>query len=270
MMEIATPAGRFAAEVYGDGPPLLALHGFPDTASGFAPLAERLAGRRTIAPYLRGYAPSTLDGPHTIAQLADDLVAVADALSPGRPIDVVGHDWGALAVYLACARAPERFARAVTLALPHPAAFQHNLPRHPAQLRRSGYVLRFQLPRAEAALRRRDFGMVMRLWRDWSPGWEPPAGHLAAVKRCLDASLPAPLRYYRTLVRTRLRRAELIRVPTLTLHGARDGCVAPALAEGQERFFTAGYRREILEDVGHFLHLERPAAVAERITSWLA
>ena len=59
-------------------------------------------------------------------------------------------------------------------------------------------------------------------------------------------------------------------MPTLVLHGARDGCVGPGLGEGQDRFVSGGYRREVLEDVGHFLHLERPAAVVDRISSWLS
>jgi pimeloyl-ACP methyl ester carboxylesterase len=224
-----------------------------------------------VAPFLRGYAPSPLAGPHTVDQLADDVRALADALAPDAPIRLVGHDWGAIAAYRAAALHPERIARAVTLAVPHPAAFAHNVPREPAQLRRSWYMLLFQLPHAaDWALRRRDFRLIERLWHDWSPGWSPPAAHVGEVKRCLDASLPAPLEYYRSMVRMLPVRPDYIRVPTLVLHGARDGCIGAALGEGQDRFFTGGYRREVIEDAGHFLHLERPAAVADRILAWLA
>jgi pimeloyl-ACP methyl ester carboxylesterase len=256
MIRVATRAGELAALAFGpersELPLVVCLHGFPDTAASFTALAQLLGagGRRVIAPFMRGYAPSPLEGPYSPDQLADDALALADALSPARPVVLVGHDWGAAAVYAACMRAPDRVARAVTLALPHPAAFVQNAPRAPLQLRRSWYMFFFQLPRvAEWALRRRDFALVARLWRDWSPGWEPPAAHLAVAGERFPT--------------------EPLRVPTLVLHGARDGCVAAALGDGQDRFFSGGYRREILPEVGHFLHLERPAAVAERVAAWL-
>jgi pimeloyl-ACP methyl ester carboxylesterase len=265
--------GDLEVVLHGDrGAPILCLHGFPDIPASFDPLAGLLvaAGRRVVAPWLRGYHPSTLAGPHTIAQLAADLLAVADAVSPDAPVDVIGHDWGAVATYAACARAPGRIRRAVTLAVPHPASFLRNLPRQPFQVGRSWYMLLFQLPHAaEWALLRRDGALVERLWRDWSPGYTPPAGHLDAVKRALAASLPAPLEIYRSTLLAGPPPADVIAVPTLALHGARDGCVGPHLGDGQERFFRE-LRTEIVDDAGHFLHLERPAWVAERALEWLA
>jgi pimeloyl-ACP methyl ester carboxylesterase len=278
-MRVAVPGGELAVVEHtpfaGAGPPILCLHGFPDVPSSFAPLARLLtaAGRRVVAPWLRGYHPSTLAGPFTAERLADDLLAVADAVSPGEPVDVIGHDWGALATYTACAVRPERIRRAVTLAVPHPAAFMHNVPRQPFQLRRSWYMLFFQLPHAaEWALMRRDGALIERLWHDWSPGWSPPPGHLDEVKRALTASMPAPLEVYRTMFQQVVAGARppgRIEVPTLALHGARDGCVGAHLGDGQARFFR-DLRAEIVDEVGHFLHLERPALVAERALEWFA
>jgi pimeloyl-ACP methyl ester carboxylesterase len=260
-----------------DEPIVLCLHGFPDTPHGWLPMAPLIAasGRRLVMPFLRGYAPAPLDGPFALGDLAADVVAMADALVPGGgTVDLVGHDWGALIAYTAVLAAPGRFRRAVAMSVPHPASFLGNLRADPRQLGRSWYMLFFQLPLiAEWALRARDFALVERLWRDWSPGWEPPRDALDAAKRCLAASLPAPLEYYRTMVR-RLVGGERfpatpIATPTLYLHGERDGCIGPRLAEGQERCFAGPFRAEILPEVGHFLHLERPAAVAERIIEWL-
>lgn len=58
-------------------------------------------------------------------------------------------------------------------------------------------------------------------------------------------------------------------VPTLLLLGERDGCVGPAMAEGGEGVFRDRYRVEVVPGWGHFLHLERPDDVAERILGWL-
>ncbi|NKE63769.1 alpha/beta hydrolase, partial [Lentzea sp. PSKA42] len=52
----------FPALTAGDGPIVVCWHGFPDHPASFRPLAERLvaAGRRVVAPFLRGHHPSTL------------------------------------------------------------------------------------------------------------------------------------------------------------------------------------------------------------------
>jgi pimeloyl-ACP methyl ester carboxylesterase len=274
---VATRAGSFAALELGTGPQvLLCLHGFPDTPRSFGPLAHFLApgGWRVVMPWLRGYAPSPLVGPYDPRRLGDDVIALAEALSPRAPVAVIGHDWGAIATYAALVAAPERFVSAVTIAVPHPIAFLENLKRQPGQVVRSGYMALFQVPRlAEWVLRARDFAFVDRLWRLWSPEFSPTPEHLAEVKRCLADSLPAPLEMYRD-ARRALARGERfpetpIRVPLLHLQGANDGCISPELSEGEERFFSAQYRRDVLPEVGHFLHLERPAAVARRILEWL-
>jgi pimeloyl-ACP methyl ester carboxylesterase len=161
----------------------------------------------------------------------------------------------------------------VTLAVPHKNAFLANAARHPRQLRRSWYMLFFQLPGiAERALVLRDFALVDRLWRDWSPGFRVPDDYRSELKRCLAASLPAPIEYYRALGRRlgEVRRSDRrIEVPTLHLHGADDGCVGPELADGEEQYFAGEFRREVVRGAGHFLHLEDPAGVNRRILEWL-
>ncbi|MBP8806266.1 MAG: alpha/beta fold hydrolase [Kofleriaceae bacterium] len=270
--------GGFTALAAGpaDAPLALVLHGFSDAPPTFAPLLGALADRgyRVVAPWLRGYAPSPLAGPYDVDRLADDVLAWADRLSPTQPVALVGHDWGAAVTYVACARAPARFAAAVTLAVPHPAVFVRSLARR-RQLARSWYMLAFQVPGVERLAAARDFALIDRLWADWSPGFTLPAELRAALHATLRTSWPAPLLYYRALTRppgaalARLRRRDRIAVPTLYLHGARDGCIGPEVGVGAERFFTAGYRREVVPDVGHFVAAEAPMAIAARIAAWL-
>ncbi len=284
-LPIETPRGHFIARTYGDAraPVVLALHGFPDTPATFAPLADTLrrAGYRVVAPFMRGYSPSTLAGPFHLDALADDVVAIADQVSPARPVVLLGHDWGAATTYVAAARFPSRVRCAVALAVPHPLAFLRALWRSPAQLRRSWYMAFFQLPVVpEIALSFDDFALVERLWRDWSPGHHPSAEQLEEVKRCLRASLPGPIEYYRAMAwppREALERlrgpsapSRRVRVPTLHLAGGDDGCIGPRVGRGQGDWFDGPFRSETLPGVGHFLHLERPDLVARSILAWLA
>jgi pimeloyl-ACP methyl ester carboxylesterase len=277
--------GRFAALVAGEenAPPVLFFHGFPDIPASFSPMLETFAraGYRTVAPYMRGYRPSPLEGPLDPDALADDVLAWSWALSPDRPVAVIGHDWGAVATYVALGRAPHRFRAAVTLAVPHPVAFVNNLRRHPTQLVRSWYMGFFQLgPIADWVVTRASLARIDRLWAAWSPGLTPSAHHLRAVKETIAASMPYPVAYYRAMARpprtalARIRRAarpdRAIFVPTLHLTGRDDGCIAPEAGTGQEAYFAGPFASEVLDGVGHFLHLEQPDAVARRSLAWLA
>ncbi len=269
---LAGPAG-------GEGPLVIAVHGFPDDATTFRHQVPALvaAGYRVVCPTLRGYAPSGLARSHRYdaEALGRDLVAVADRLSPGAPARLVGHDWGAIAAFAAVALAPGRFSHLCTMAVPHAAAFARNFGF--AQARRSWYMGLFQLPGlAEARLRADDFALVDRLWRDWSPGYQASPEELRAVKEGLAERRSAALAYYRTL---RSPRAILgpsrrllfapVRVPALHLHGADDGCVGVACTRGAERFYAAPYRLSVVEGAGHFLQREKPAAVNAELLAFL-
>ena len=281
-LTIDTPRGQFAVRASGspDNPLVLHLHGFPDDASTFEALGEGLAGRGfyAVAPFCRGYAPSPLANPDgsrfgkdLFAVLAADVVALADALAPGAPFRLVGHDNGAFTVYHVLALAPERVARAVTLAAAHPATVFRNTSRSPRQLWRSRYAVLFQIPRvSEWIVRHNDFAYVEGLWRRWSPGWDLPPDHLTAVKKTLAASFPAPILHYRSGGFGPGEEWPPLPTPTLYLVGARDGCVLPAMADGQQHRFAGAFRSEVIPDAGHFPHLEQPAVVGRLIEDWLA
>ena len=105
------------AEIYlkrsGDGPPLLLLHGFPQTHVSWHKIAPRLAEEYTvIVPDLRGYGRSV--GPsepnaadYTHRRMAEDMVAVMDELGFDE-YDVVGHDRGARVGYRYALDHPDR------------------------------------------------------------------------------------------------------------------------------------------------------------------
>jgi NAD(P)-dependent dehydrogenase (short-subunit alcohol dehydrogenase family)/pimeloyl-ACP methyl ester carboxylesterase len=82
-------------------PTVLLLHGYPDSKEVWSEVAARLADRFHVVVYdVRGHgrsgAPSPLKGGFTLEKLTADFLAVADAVSPGRPLHLVGHDWGSV------------------------------------------------------------------------------------------------------------------------------------------------------------------------------
>ncbi len=263
-----------------DGPLALCLHGFPDVAETFRHLLPALAekGFHAVAPHLRGYAPSTLEGPVDAEGMIADALGWADHLSRDRPVVLVGHDWGAVMTHYVLRRRPARVRAAVAMAVPQPACMIRNAS--VAQLRRSWYMGFFQTGRfADHVVRRENGAFIERLWRDWSPGFEPPREHLAEVKRRILSSMPRPLDYYREMARGALasRRGvdELAdpalrpKVPLLYLHGERDGCIGPEIARGQEKLYAGPVEQVVLAGLGHFLHLEAPDEVNRRILAFL-
>ncbi len=260
-----------------DAPTVLCLHGFPDTAATFDPLLTTLAdaGFVAVAPTLRGYRPSTLAGPFDLDTLADDAADLAAALSPERPVDLVGHDWGAAIAVAAAQRHPRRVGAVVTLAVPHPLAFLRALLRSGLQRRQSGYMAFFQLPALpERALR--DTDLVGALWGRWSPGWTPPAALVDAARESVRSSLPGPLGPYRAMLRPvrgavgRIVRGDApVHAPTLHVYGDRDGCIAAASHRDNARYFAGAYAALRVEGVGHWPHREAQDMVEAAVRDWL-
>ncbi|MGW2015834.1 SDR family oxidoreductase [Streptomyces sp. NPDC001927] len=84
-----------------DRPTVLLVHGYPDSKEVWSEVAHRLAERFHVVLYdVRGHgrstAPTPLRGGFTLEKLTDDFLAVVDAVSPGRPVHLVGHDWGSV------------------------------------------------------------------------------------------------------------------------------------------------------------------------------
>ncbi|MCX4824298.1 SDR family oxidoreductase [Streptomyces sp. NBC_01142] len=82
-------------------PTVLLVHGYPDSKEVWSEVAERLATRFHVVLYdVRGHgrstAPAPLRGGFTLEKLTDDFLAVADAVSPDKPVHLVGHDWGSV------------------------------------------------------------------------------------------------------------------------------------------------------------------------------
>lgn len=270
------------------GKPVILAHGFPDDARTWDELAAILAaaGYRTFAPYTRGFGPTRFTGGEVrrtgeIAALACDLLAFADALGFAR-VHVVGHDWGARAAYAAAALAPERFHSLCALAVAY-GTTHASQPLSVEQTRAYWYQWYFATPRGERELETNRAAFCRALWTAWSPGWRFTDAEYAATA----ASFANPdfvavaLSSYRqrwgfmggddryARERAILDAVPPIRVPTLTLMGRDDGATLPASAEGKEHAFAGPYRVEVLDDAGHFVQRERPAAVAERVLAHL-
>jgi haloacetate dehalogenase len=111
--DVATPRGRIRARIGGSGPPLLALHGFPETHLMWHSAAPALAERFTVvAADLPGYGDSFLPpvtddhSAHSKRAMAEDLLAAMSDLGHDR-FAVAGHDRGGRVAYRMALDHPE-------------------------------------------------------------------------------------------------------------------------------------------------------------------
>ena len=119
-IEVA-PGVRLNVRTAGSGPPVVLLHGYPQSGICWHRVAPALAeSHAVVVPDLRGYGRSDTppdDEDHTVyskRQMAADIVAVMAALGHER-FAVVGHDRGGRVAYRTALDHPDRVARLCTL-----------------------------------------------------------------------------------------------------------------------------------------------------------
>jgi pimeloyl-ACP methyl ester carboxylesterase len=277
---------RFHALAAGpDGGPLvLLLHGFPELGRSWRHQLPALAaaGYRAIAPDLRGYGDTELRGPYGVGTLVRDVTELVAALGRGRAV-VVGHDWGGAVAWEVAARAPDCVERLVAINCPPPTALADAMRRSRAQLRKSWYILFFQLPwLPERRMARDGAAVVARALVGGSHrrgAW--PADEIEAYRAAFarPGRAKAAIDWYRAAFRPSLRRRRAgrprarIAAPTLVLWGVEDRFLGRELVSPGvlRRVLADGNVPEVVfvEDAGHFLQNEAPDRVNEELVRWL-
>jgi pimeloyl-ACP methyl ester carboxylesterase len=246
------------------GIPVVLLHGFPEFWYGWRKQIPALAeaGCRVYAPDQRGYNLS--DKPagvraYRIHELVNDVIGLIDALEYEK-VNLVGHDWGALAAWALGIWKPERLHRLAVMNAPHPAVMARFLARDLEQIRRSWYVFSIQMPwLPEAGLRARDWRNMER-WlrgsgkphtfkredvREYKKAWSQPG------------ALTAMLNWYRAALQFRpsIPKQARVSVPTLMLWGMQDAALTHRMARPSMDFCDDG-RLIFFEDASHWVQLD--------------
>jgi epoxide hydrolase 4 len=256
----------------GEGPLVVLLHGFPEFWYGWRRQIEPLAqaGFRVVAPDMRGY---NLSGkPSAVADYSADRLAgdvrdlIAERGGGAEGARLAGHDWGGAVAWATAIRHPAAVARLAILNLPHPRRMFEGL-RTWRQLRRSWYMLAFQLPGAsERALRARRFAALRRGFADARPG----AFAVSDLDRYVEAwsqpgALTGMLNYYRAALRpgTSSRGAPMaaVQAPTLIIWGERDRFLGAELAEPHPEDVPRLERVVRIPGASHWVAVDEPELV---------
>ena len=266
-------------------PPLVLVHGWPDTHLLWTPVARLLqADFRLIAYDTRGQGESAEpddDAAYALPHLAQDFRAVVDAVSPDGPVHVLAHDWGSVEVWEAVTT-PEHAARVTSFTSISGPDLDHlgewlrahldpsdlgGLARALEQAAASSYTAFFVSPLAPPALR---LLVTLERWQQLlrlAEGIEPSAEHHAPT---LVHDMVSGLRRYRANLRRPGRRPDPrpTSVPVLQLVPTRDVAVREAALRASEPWAERLERQEV--PYGHWVALSRPQVVADAVRSFTA
>jgi pimeloyl-ACP methyl ester carboxylesterase len=209
--------------------------------------------------------------PRLLVQAVADLIVALGAHSA----TVAGHDWGGALAWLLAMHHPELVERLVILNAPHPIRFLKGL-RSPRQLRRSWYILAFQLPwLLERLVAARDFRALRRaLGRQPT---RPGAFTAQDIDRYVAAAaqpgaLRAAINYYRAAVRANpLAQTQTLRrvdIPTLIIWGDQDRYLGRELAE-PDPAWVPNVRVERIPEASHWVQADAPERVNQLIVEFL-
>ena len=271
-----------------DAPPVILLHGFPESHRAWREIAPRLQDRfRLIMPDQRGYAGSDRPqevGEYKTGKLVDDVFALADALGV-ESFSLVGHDWGGAVAWAAALRGDRRLDRLAIINAPHPVIFQKSLIEDSAQRSASQYINAFKAPGIESYIRakgfdwffERSFGSHVDLAlipesekRQYIAEWSQPGALTAMLNWYRSTALLVPPPGITVPVPEGLLKfATKIAIPTLVVWGMRDPALLPIQLDGIDELVD-DLRIVRLPDAGHFAPWEAPDPVAEALAPFLA
>jgi len=270
------PGLRMHAAVAGPrkGPLVVLLHGFPEFWYSWRHQIGALArsGFRVVVPDQRGYNLTETTPPYDIATLTGDAASLIRACGRERAF-VAGHDWGAAVAWTLAALHPECVERLAVLNVPHPAVMQRALSGgNLRQMRRSWYILVFQLPRLpEWFLSRNDFARLRWLMRASSRRGTFTDEDLGRYRKACSrpGALSASIGWYRALGRTivtgrRSLHVGRVSVPTLILWGERDAALCVELAEQSTAWLDNGSLVRF-PNATHWVHEELPDEITGKL-----
>jgi pimeloyl-ACP methyl ester carboxylesterase len=269
-------------------PPVILLHGFPESHRTWRALAPLLEDEFfLVMPDQRGFAGS--DRPEDVDAykgdlLVGDVFALADALSLER-FALVGHDWGGGIAWGVALRGDPRLSRLGIVNAPHPVIFQKSLIESAEQRAASQYISAFRAPGFEQVVKAqgfpwffdKTFGGEVDLAeipeaerQQYLTEWSQPGAFTAMLNWYRAASLIIPPPGLTMPVPDWLLKAvRKVHVPTLVVWGMRDSALLPVQLDGLDQLVD-DLTIVRIADAGHFAPWETADEVAAALRPFLA
>jgi 3-oxoadipate enol-lactonase len=259
---VKTLAGttELAFDDVGTGTPVLFLHGFPLDRTMWAPqLGALVTQARCIAMDLRGFGESSVRGPFTMDQYADDALEVLDALHVERAV-IAGLSMGGYVALNLWRRQPERV-RGLVLANTRAAADTEE-----GRERRRQLIAMAREKGSAAVATKQLEGLIGKTTRQRHPDIVELA-HMIMMRPQVDGVIGALEAMMSRPDSTSL--LETIDVPTMLVAGEEDAVIHPREMRAMHEAIR-GSRFEVIIQAGHLSNLERPAAFNTLLSEFLA
>jgi pimeloyl-ACP methyl ester carboxylesterase len=272
---VDTGAVRLHAVIGGEGPPLLLIHGWPESWYAWRKVMPALARDfEVVAVDQRGIGLSDKPaGGYDTGAQADDMVALMDALGHGR-FAVVGHDTGFTIGYALAADHPERVERVALLEIPgSPGAAPAPPVFVPGAINDRLWHLPFN--RIDTLNEQLVTGREKLFF-----GWEFDAAAKKLPEEVVDyyvgalsnpESLHASFEWYRaldtTIAQDQERRKRPLGMPVLAIGGAMS--FADHVGQAM-KLVAEDVQSVVIPDTGHFLAEESPDELLAVLTPFLA
>jgi pimeloyl-ACP methyl ester carboxylesterase len=259
---------RLHVNIYGEGPTVLLLHGWPDTSALWDQVVPELveAGYRVAAPDLRGCGlsdkPTDLER-YKMRHLIGDVASIVAALGEEK-VTLVGHDWGANLAWATAAYREDLVDRLCVVSVGHPTSF---CSAGLEQQVKSWYTLLFHFEGlGEAFLRKNDYE-VMRRWL----GHPRAEDVIRELER--DGQMTAHLKWYRANLAPDTFVAPPstlppIEVPVLGLWSSGDYALSERQMTNSKAYCAKGFTYVRFEGQGHWLPLEAPRELSHEVTQF--
>jgi pimeloyl-ACP methyl ester carboxylesterase len=272
----------------GQGKLILFVHGFPEFWYAWKDLLPEFGrDHLAVAPDMRGYNLSSKPADasdYAVSHLVDDLRALARSLGHEK-FTLVAHDWGGGVAWSLGIHHPECLEKLVIINAPHPALFERELNRNPAQQAASQYMLLFRSPKAEATLSANNYAFLVDavLTRGLKKGHFTEDDRQAYITAWSQpGALTGSLNWYRAAGIGPPTKADAkahsfepsaspskVEVPTLVIWGEKDQALVKENLEGLEEYVPDLTVRRIADGTHWVIH-EQPVLVADHIREFLA
>jgi pimeloyl-ACP methyl ester carboxylesterase len=260
---VAAGGTSLAVHTAGSGLPLVLLHAFPLDHSMWAfqePLAEQV---RLVVPDLRGFGGSDEAVPESIAALADDVVALLDAVHVAGPAVICGISMGGYVAQHVAARHPDRVAAVILVAT--------KLEADSAEARAGRTDLAAKVGRLGLGILAD--AMIPRLLADSAEARRAPGR--ADVESLLRRTILAQrVETVQTALAALGARPDMteplrqLRAPALLVAGAEDAITPPECLQAAEAIIPRA-KLLIVPAAGHMVPLEQPAVFNAAVLEFL-
>jgi pimeloyl-ACP methyl ester carboxylesterase len=280
--QLETARGCFGLREAGpaDAPPLMLVHGWPESSYCWKGVAERLSDEfRILAPDLRGLGDSERTPEreaYTKQALGADILSILDALDIDA-CPLAGHDWGGAAVQETALAAPERVPALILLNIVVLPNARGNLLAQQATRERAMPYVWYQYFQsapglAEAMIPGNERAWLSYFLRAWSDAGYPDDAFEEHL-RCyaIEGTATTGANFYRCfkgdMARWRSLAGARFQMPGLYIYGNKDPVILPEFTHHLDDVFDDIRLEELV--AAHFVQEEKPAEVAALIREFV-